>query len=293
LVRRGYPETTVKSPPHQRQAVVEYFLMESAEGTEVHHAEKVASERVYGMKHDVWDVDSSDGRWWVISNPMNLYPQETVPTPSMDAAFALHIGVVARMLAHQYYEAPVDGAPRDYVAKAWRKYEQAGEALNEGDEAEDFQAVGMRLRESLLSFVHERASDATVPDGTERPKRSDFKGWVELLAETAAPGPSSAKVRRYLRKMACETWDLVSWLTHAANATKTDAETAFKATENVLATFSLSLLRATHGDPIRCPSCGSYKVVEQHFRDKDDLPLEESFLLCESCGATATRADAT
>lgn len=220
---------------------------------------------------------------------MNLYPQETVPTPSMDHALALHIGVVARMLARQYFDAPVDGPPRDYVAKAWRKYEDAGEALNEGDEPEDFQAVGMRLRESLLSFVHERAEDATVPEGIEPPKRSDFKGWAELLAATASPGPSGATVRRYLRRIAHETWDLVSWLTHASNATRTDAETAFKATENVLGTFALSLLRATHGDPIRCLSCGSYRVVEEHFRDEEGLLVEETFLLCESCGATATR----
>ena len=240
----------MKSPPHQRREIVEYFIGQSPEGTTVHHAEKVASERVYGMKHDVWDVDSSDGRWWVITNPTNLYPQETVPTPSMDAAFALHIGVVARMLAHQYYEAPVDDAPRDYVAKAWRRYEQAGEALNEAVEAEDFQAVGMRLRESLISFVQERAGGATVPEGADPPRRSDFKGWNELLAETASPGrPSGAEVRNYLSTMARETWDLVSWLTHAANATRADAETAFKATENVLATFALSLLRVAQGEP--------------------------------------------
>lgn len=275
--------------PHQREAIIEYFLAESPEGTVVHHAEKVTSERIYGIKHDVWDVDASDGRWWVITNPTNLYPQETAPTPSMDHALALHIGVVARMMARQYYDAPVDGGPREYVAKAWRTYEQAGEALNESDEAEDFQAVGMRLRESLLAFVHERSGDATVPDGVDPPKRSDFKGWAALLAATAAPGPSAEPVRKYLRRMACETWDLVAWLTHATNATKADAETAFKATENALGTFGLSLLRSTWGDPIRCPLCGSYKVVEQHHRDEDGSLMGDTFLLCESCGATAER----
>lgn len=275
--------------PHQRRDIIEYFLNESPDGTTVNHAEKVASERVYSIRHDVWDVDSSDGRWWVITNPTNLYPQETVSTPSMDHALALHIGVLARVFARQYYDAPVDGAPRDYSAKAWRKYEDGGEALNEADEAEDFQAVGMRLRESLLAFVHDRAGDATVPEGVDPPRRSDFKGWSDLLAVTASPGRSGAKVRRYLRTMARETWDLVAWLTHAANATRPDAETALKATENVLATFALGLLRATQGEPVRCPSCGSYRVVEQHQRDEQGLLLDETYLLCESCGATATR----
>jgi hypothetical protein len=130
----------VDSPPHQQRAIIDYFLSQSPDGTEVHRAEKVASERIYGIKHDVWDVDSSDGRWWVITNPTNLYSQEMTPTPSMDHAFALHIGVTARLLARQHLEAPVDGPPRELVSRAWRKFEQSAEALNEADEAEDFQA---------------------------------------------------------------------------------------------------------------------------------------------------------
>lgn len=70
----------VDSPPHQRGAIIDYFLSQSPEGTAVHHAEKIASERIYGLKHDVWDVQSSDGRWWVITNPTNLYPQEMTPS---------------------------------------------------------------------------------------------------------------------------------------------------------------------------------------------------------------------
>ncbi len=54
------------------------------EGTAVHHAEKVASGRIYGIKHDGWDVRASDDRWWVITNPTNLYPREMAPTPSME-----------------------------------------------------------------------------------------------------------------------------------------------------------------------------------------------------------------
>jgi hypothetical protein len=91
----------VDSPAHQQRNIIEYFLSQSPEGTVVQRAEKVASERVYGTRHDVWDVDASDGRWWVITNPTNLYPQEVAPTPSMDHAFALHIGVLARLAARE------------------------------------------------------------------------------------------------------------------------------------------------------------------------------------------------
>jgi hypothetical protein len=165
----------VESPPHQKRAIVDYYLSQSPAGTIVHHAEKVASEHIYGIRHDVWDVQASDGRWWVITNPTNLYPQESAPTPSMDHALALHIGVVARMMARQHLAAPVDGPPRELAPKSMRKFEQAGEALDRADEAEDFQAVGMRLRERLIAFAQETSGDVTVPTGTDPPKRSDFK----------------------------------------------------------------------------------------------------------------------
>jgi hypothetical protein len=272
----------VKSPPHQRQAIIDYVLGQSPEGTVVHHAEKVASERIYGFKHDVWDVDSSDGRWWVITNPTNLYPQETVPTPSMDHALALHIGVTARVMARGHIQAPVGGPVRDFVARAWRKFEQAAQAWNEGEEAEDFQAVGTRLRESLIAFAQDAAPEVTVPAGTEPPKRSDFKGWAELLVQEAAPGSSAAQMRSYLRVLARETWDLVVWLTHAANATRTQAEAAVDATSHMIQVLSLALITAKRGEPPRCPDCGSYQVVTAYYRDGEDVP--EGFLLCEACG---------
>ncbi len=278
----------MKSPPHQKQAIVDYYLSQSPEGTEVLHAEKVASERIYGIKHDVWDVHASDGRWWVITNPTNLYPQEIAPTPSMDHAFALHIGVTARLLAREHLEAPVDGLPRDFVSKTWRRFEQAAEALNVADEAEDFQAVGMRLRECLISFAQDTADLATVPEGSEPPKRSDFKGWAELLAYAAAPEPRGKQMRSYLRSMSREVWDIVSWLTHAANARRSDAETAADAVSHLIQVFSLALIRESRGDPIKCPACGSYQVTMNYRDDASEQP-GTPYLLCEACGAEAER----
>jgi hypothetical protein len=275
----------VKSPTHQTDAIVEYYLSQSPEGTTVTHAEKVASERIYGMKHDVWDVQASDGRWWVITNPTNLYPQETTPTPSMDHAFALHIGVTARMLAHQHMEAPVDGRPKDFIAKTWRKFEQASEALNVADEAEDFQAVGMRLRECLIAFAQETSSEVTIADGVDAPKGSDFKGWADLLAQVAAPGAHGRQMRSYLRSLSREVWDLVAWLTHAANATRADADAAVDAVSHLVQVFSLAVIREKQGQPLRCPICGSYQVVHLEREEHPHAP----YLLCEACGAEAER----
>ncbi len=278
------------SPAHQRRSIIEYYLLESPEGTEVYDAEKVASERIYGQKHDVWDVHASDGRWWVITNPTNLYPQETAPTPSMDHALSLHIGVTARIFARQALQAPVDGGPiREKVAKSVRRFEQAARALNEAQEAEDFQAVGMRLRECLIAYAQETSGDVTIPEGSESPKRADFKAWARLLVGTIAPGASAKEVRSYLNAMASETWDLVAWLTHAANATRTNAEIALDATRHLLDILTLGLIRAKRGDPLRCEDCGSYQVVHEYRLDEDETTIwDEEFLLCEVCGWEGT-----
>jgi hypothetical protein len=269
------------SPEHQRRAIVDYFLLESPEGTEVDHAERVTSERIYGIQHDVWDVHASDGRWWVITNPTNLYRHED--HPSMHEVFALHIGVTARVMARQAIEAPVEGAPRERLAKTWRKYEQAADALNRADEAEDFQAVGMRCRECLIAFAQEASSEDMVAGGTDAPKGADFKGWADLIAGAASPGSHGGQLRGYVRTMATETWDLVSWLTHAASATRFDGIVALDATSHLLQVFSMALLRQEQGEPERCPSCGSYQITLDYRRDEWDAKVI-AVPLCEACG---------
>ena len=70
----------------------------------------------------------------------------------------------------------------------------------------NFQAVGVRPRECLVSFIGETRNDDLVPDGTQRPKNADFKGWTGLLAGALAPGDSATNLRSYLRSMSVETW---------------------------------------------------------------------------------------
>lgn len=142
----------MESPEHERRAIVRYFELESGTEAKVEHAEKVASERIFDRRHDVWDVHASDGRWWVITEPTNLYAQDQFP--GMDYALSFHLGVTTRVFARQAREARVSTEEqRDRLATSWRRFEQAGEALDQADEAEEFQAVGMRCREALLSFV--------------------------------------------------------------------------------------------------------------------------------------------
>jgi hypothetical protein len=82
----------------------------------------------------------------------------------------------------------------------------------------------VRLRECLVSFLGETTADELVPEGTQRPKQADSRAWTELLANAVAPAESAAKLRSYLKKLAVETCEYVTWLTHAKNAVRMDAE---------------------------------------------------------------------
>jgi hypothetical protein len=157
-------------------------------------------------------------------------------------------------------EVPLAPEQADLLPGSWRRWQQAFEAYESGDEAENFQAVGMRLRECLVSFIGETTNDELVPAGTERPKNADFKGWTELLANALAGGDSSAKLRSYLKSIAVETWTYVNWLTHAKNAVRMDAEIGLKTVEHLLGMFTAARLRLGRTST-RCEECGSYRVV--------------------------------
>jgi len=264
------------SPEHRRRDVIRYVELEAEE--KVTHAERVTSQRVLRDRYDVWDVHTDKNRWWVVTPLTNLYLQADFP--SADQILTFHIGITVRLMNRQEPKAPANA--RDRTAMAWRKWGQAVEAFDQADEAEDFQAIGMRLRESMISFVRDIADDSYVEAGAERPKAADVVNWIELFANKVYSGGSGSNVRSYIKKTAKETWDLVNWLTHAANATRTDADMGLSAVDNVLSTLMMAVIRHERGVPDRCPECSSYRMTTDH----RELPNDDyqNVTLCESCG---------
>lgn len=210
------------------------------------------------VRHDIWDVHYKDSRFWVVTEPTNLYDQQDFK--SRDVVLTFHIGLALRMSYLQDRRVPVAPPAAVLLEGSWRRWEQAWETFEGGDEAEDFQAVGMRLRECLVSFVVEVKDEDLVPAGTSVPKDADVRGWTELLANPLAAGDSAAELRSYLKKTAVETWDYVNWLTHAKNAIRMDAEIALKIVEHLLGTYTAARLRLGRSS-IRCETCGSYRVI--------------------------------
>ena len=224
---------------------------------QVLHAEKLASERVFGRDYDAWDVHTDKERWWVITSPTNLYSQRLMP--SLDYTISFHIGVMARVAAKRGPEG--SEAEQEFLLVTNRKLVQTGEAFDKADEAEEFQAVGMRCRECLLTLIRELIDGSDFADGPDRPKAADFVGWNEHIANAVAAGASAEHVRGYLKTTGDKAWRVANWLTHAANATRHDADLALRATQHVVENYALAVLRRKIDAPERCPRCHSYKMT--------------------------------
>ena len=130
-------------------------------------------------------------------------------------------------------------AEQEFLLVTHRKLVQASEAFDRADEAERVCSFGMRCRETLLTFIRELAGGSDIAVGNDLPKAADFTGWNDKIGNAVAPGSSAEHVRSYLKTTAERAWQLVNWLTHAANATRNDAEIALSATSHVVNNYAL------------------------------------------------------
>lgn len=254
------------------------FVFHRTDGETVTHLEKMATEAIHDRQIEGWNVWTDKEQYWVVTNPTNLYTQKLFP--SLDYTITFHIGLATRIGAREARTAP--DPQRERLTIAARKWEQASEAFGHASEAEEFQVVGMRCRECLVSLARAIASPAMVPAGVDAPKAADFVNWSELIANHLAKGPSSDYVRGYLKGLAKPCWQLVSWLTHTSSAMRFDAQLALDATQSVLSAYAMALFRFESNAPERCPKCNSYRMstIYEPVADSD----QEYFTLCQACG---------
>lgn len=246
----------MKASDLERDQVLAYFATQVV-GDPVVHLEKVAVERVGSVLHDIWDVHCRGSRWWAISNSLNCYSQDDFT--SRDVALTFHVGLMVRIAGRE--GRPITEEAAGLLPRAWRLWDQAVESLDGAREAEDFQAVGVRLREAMVTYAGEVADDSLVPEGGDAPKAADVVGWTNLLIAAQAEGPSSKQLRSYSTKLTRETWDYANWLTHAKNAIAYDAHIGVAVVSHFLSVITAMCLRAAAGSTSRCANCGSYRTV--------------------------------
>jgi hypothetical protein len=269
------PALVFDSDEQSTEKISAYVEGQSSET--VMHAEKVMTQRLLGRKYECWDVRTDKSRFWVITSPTNLYEQTLFP--SLDYTLSFHIGLMARVMARREPKAGM--LEQITMPAAWRRWQQAGQALEEAEEPEDFQSVGLRCRECLVAMVRTLALPAMVPEDTDAPKRADVVGWCVLIARHVAHGASAERVRGYLTAVSKAGWELVNWLTHASGATHADGLMALEVTEHILVLFATAMLRHRQGVPDRCESCGSYHF--ELWAAEPGIPMKPR---CRSCGWT-------
>lgn len=250
----------------------------------VEHAEQVKTERLLGRIYDCWDVHTDKGRWWVITSPTNLYSQRHFP--SLDYTLSFHVGVMARVAARDSRK-PED-AHLKRLSSIWRRWEDAAEALEVAEEAEEFQAIGMRCREAMIQMVRALSSPQMVPANQIQPKRADVIAWSEHIANTIAIGSSAEYIRSYLKTISKLAWQAANSLTHSSSAGRHEAGFVLDATQAMLVAYSRAIMRFESGSPDRCPVCGSYRIVDGYNGDLNPPYISS----CERCEWTTVPGEA-
>ena len=243
----------------ERQSIVDYLASQAPSET-VQLLQKVYTERVMGVTHSVWDVHTDKERSWVITEPTNLYSQQQFP--NMDLALTFHVGLCLR-IPHSERKPLLTDLQVEPLLGCWRAIEQAQDAMTTAQELEDFQAIGVRCREALLTLVHAIQDAIEAPHATVDLKRSDFKGWSDVIVDVVLAGSTQKARRSLLKTSAKAAWDFVNWLTHARSAHVNDAEAGLSATEQVLSLFTTACIRHLRGVPASCPVCGSQRIVPE------------------------------
>ena len=265
----------VDSDPHSEQDIARYVGTQTRDET-VQHVEKIKEEIVFGESFEIWDVTTDKARWWVITNLTNLYSQAHFP--SLDYTLSFHIGLMMRLRSRPEGADALDPSPFDEV---FRRQEQAKHQYEHAVEAVDFQAVGMQLRECLISLISAVRRRIELHPTVERPKDASVKEWSNLLVGQMCPGSSNQRLRKYLKNTSAYTWELVNWLTHDREANDTAASISIHASDTMVGHFVQLLARDRTDKTEECLVCKS-RNVRTHY-DQQIEPDGDYYMTCGEC----------
>jgi hypothetical protein len=268
------------STPAEKQAIIDYINSQAPDLT-VEFLQKIYVENVLSHQHAVWDVHTNIDRWWVITNPTNLYSQEQFP--NMDLAVTFHVGLCLRIPRSE--KSKLSEMPVEPFAACFRHMTEASDALGTAQEVTDFQATGVRCREALLAFTS--AAQVVMPlaggdDG--KPKQADFKAWVDHICSVGLAGQTHEHRRHLFKTLLDEAWRFSNWLTHAKASTWYDAEAATTTVEHALCLATSLVIRHVRAVPEACRACGSNRLSPQRGVHSSVPDVEWERATCEKCG---------
>jgi hypothetical protein len=265
--------------PEETQAIVDYMNWQAPD-LKVEFLQKIYTENVLNHQHCVWDVHTNVDRWWVITNPANLYSQEQFP--NMDLAVTFHVGLCLRVPRSEKQK--LSDLPIEPLAECYRYVAEASEALDHAQEVADYQAIGVRCREALLAFTN--AAQVAIPGGLSetKPKKGDFKAWVDHLCAVTMSGQTHEHRRLLFKTLLDSAWKFSNWLTHAKASRWQDAEAATSTVEHAISLGTSAVIRHLRGVPETCPACGSHRFSPQRGINSEYPNIEWERPTCEKCG---------
>lgn len=270
---------SIERDPHSEADIARY-VEGQARDENVEHVERIKTEIVLSGEYEIWDVITDKNRWWVITNLTNLYSQAHFP--SLDYTLSFHIGLMMRL---RHRSARVDSSDPSPFDEVLRRGEQAQAKHDSAVEAEDYQAVGMLLRESLISLIGALRRRTQLPDDVSKPQDSNFVEWTDVLMNQLCGGGSNKELRQHLKNTAKEAWQLVNWLTHARSANETASSIALHSCQTTIGHF-IQILERNRTDKIdTCPVCKS-RNIRSHF-DIAIPPDGDYYMSCGVCSWTS------
>lgn len=263
--------------------ITSYFEWQAPD-LKVEFLQKVYVEHVLNHRHEIWDIHTNGDRWWVITNPTNLYSQEQFP--NMDLALTFHVGLCLRVPRSEKQK--LSELPVEPFVGCFRALTEAAEALTHAEEVNDFQALGVRCRETLLAFSDAAQTVLPWTSSDQKPKRADFKAWTEHVCQIVLAGAAHEERRHLFKTLLDSTWKFANWLTHAKRSKWHDAEAAVTTTEHVIGLAISIVIRHLRGVPEVCPACGSHRLSPQRGFHSEFPDMEWERPTCDRCEWTGT-----
>jgi len=265
----------------ETQTVIEYMNWQAPDLT-VEFVQKIYAENVLDHQHVVWDVHTNVDRWWVITNPTNLYSQAQFP--NMDLAVTFHVGLCLRVPRSEKQN--FAAMPIEPFAECFRLLSEATDAFYHAQEVADYQAIGVRCREALLAYTNAVQIALPWTSSEAIPKKASFKEWIAHMGVVTMGGSSSEVRRHFIKTLLYESWDFANWLTHAKASRWFDADAALSITEHSIGLASSLVIRYLRGVPEVCPVCGSNQLSRQRSFDPDSIENEWERPTCAKCDWT-------
>jgi hypothetical protein len=264
----------LKATEAEAEHVREYFEWQAPD-LEVTFLQKVYSEAILNTHHDVWDVHTNNDRWWVITGGTNLYSQAQFP--NMDLALTFHIGLMLRIPRTQDQQKhDISVLP---FAPVLEQMEAVSEALAQARNVSDYQAIGVRCRETLLSLIGV-TQDAAVWTDTP-PQRANFRAWVDIIFNDLLPRETNKERRGAIKQTLEIAWTFNNWLTHTKSATWLDADMAHRLDEGVQAREEEDDARETGGFREHREPCHDHGDMRPSLGDAERAGREAADMLEE------------